>query len=189
MPLTFKFRGEAETIRRDPLNIERNFPVKNSTQSEGRELSTKTLVHHHEIVIDRPVKDVWPELFTYTQWNPSYRGAKIVRVAGVPDQEGDILIAHLKKGDAYLPPFTVEIIKIIPNRKLAWKLYGLEETPEVTFVDFSLQEAGARTRFVYNSYAETLRAKLQELPPEEEYEKMLLQIFESLKRHVESRNA
>ena len=156
-------------------------------QSGVRNLPTKTLVLHHEIIIDRPVRDVWPELFNYNTWNPQHIGAKVERVAGQPGNEGEIILESKKSGDGYLPPIVIETVKVVPFKQLVWKMYKPQETPEITFVDFSLDEVGNTTRFVYNSYGEILEERFEGLPDPGEYHKILLGIFGALKKFVEAR--
>lgn len=156
------------------------------TPVEVRALPTSSVTLHSEVIIDRPAKQVWPLLFKYAQWNPEHIGAKVTRVAGTPEQEGDIVLEYKKSAEGYLPPIVIEIIKIIPYRKIVWKLYEPQapENINVCFADFALEEKGRKTRFVYNSYSEIFNGKKpKEIPPQQR----VTEILASLKRYVETR--
>jgi hypothetical protein len=153
-----------------------------------RQLHTRTLVLHYEIMIDGTVNEVWPELFNYNTWNPQHIGAEVQRIAGERSRKGELILESKKSGDGYLPPILIETVEVIAFRKLVWKMYKPEESPEITFVDFTLEAMGERTRFTYNSYGEILEERFRALPGEETYRHMLAEIFTALKRHVEGRN-
>ncbi len=148
---------------------------------------TRVLVLHEELAIDKPVQAVWPTLFKYHLWNPEHIGAKVTRVAGTPDQEGDLILEYKKHGDAYLPPIAIEIVKIIPYRKLVWRLFEPGDNAEMGFVDFTLETADNGTRLVYNSYGEIPLARLPELPSADELRAQLARIFGALKKYIEGR--
>ena len=81
----------------------------------------------HELIINKPVSDVWPELFRYNIWNPAHIDAKVERVSGEENQEGEIILEEKKTEDGFLPPIVIETVKVVPLKKLVWKLYSQEE--------------------------------------------------------------
>jgi hypothetical protein len=155
---------------------------------EIRARPTSSLVLHHEIMIERPVTDVWPRLFEYNQWNPEHIGAKVTRVAGQPNQEGDVRLEFKRNGDAYLPPMVLEIVKVLPFKKVVWRMYEPQEgSPEIYFVDLTLEALGDKTKFVYNSYSEILKEKHKEMPDEAGFREYFTKVFQELKTYAETR--
>ena len=154
-----------------------------------RNPATSVMVFRNEIIIDRPVEQVWPQLFKFMQWNPHHIGAKIIRLAGEPDCEGEIVLEYPKAANGYGPPVVIETVKVIPFEKLVWKLSEPQEKPQsyvVNFTDFSLESLDARTRFIYHSYFEVLKSALGSMPSDQQFDEIHREIFESLKRFVES---
>jgi hypothetical protein len=129
---------------------------------------------------------VWSELFKYNQWNPQHIGAKVIRLAGTPDQEGYIVLEYKKSGSGYEEPIVIEIVKLIPYQKLVWRLYDQQAHPIVGYVDFSLSDQGADTKFAYDAYSEYPEERRKEQLSDEEYRKILSELFGALKKHVEA---
>jgi uncharacterized protein YndB with AHSA1/START domain len=117
-------------------------------------LDVKTYCFSYEMTIDKPAQAVWRHMLNYRKWNPAHIGAKVTRLTGDENEEGEIILESKKSGEGYAAPIIIETVKIIPNEKIVWALYQPEDgaASEIGFVDFSLQETGDKTRFTYRSY-------------------------------------
>ena len=144
-------------------------------------------VLHHEIVIDRSVKEVWPHLFDLNKWNPLHIGSKIERVSGELNKEDEVYLEYRKVDGQYISPVTVELAKVVDFKKIVFKLYPPDNKERYYFVDFSLYEESGRTRFVFNGYAVLLMSQeaFTKYPSSEQLDLSLVQMTQSLKAYVE----
>jgi uncharacterized protein YndB with AHSA1/START domain len=117
-------------------------------------LDVNTYFFSYEMTIDRPIHAVWRHMLNYRQWNPAHIGAKVERLAGDQNEEGEVILESKRSGEGYAPPIIIETVKIIPNEKIVWALYMPDSgaANEIGFVDFSLQDVDGKTRFTYCSY-------------------------------------
>jgi uncharacterized protein YndB with AHSA1/START domain len=150
-------------------------------------LRKRSLVLHDEITIERPVKEVWPALFRYNEWNPYHIGAKVERICGAQDEVGDLLLEYKKTDEGFAAPVAVEIVKIVEFKKLVWKLSYPERALEIDgFVDFSLEPLpDGATHFVYNSYSEIPRDLSGDFSSEAEFAGVMTKVLQALKTYVE----
>jgi uncharacterized protein YndB with AHSA1/START domain len=117
-------------------------------------LDVITYFFSHEMTIDSPVQNVWHHMLNYHEWNPDHIGAKVERLAGAKNEEGEVILEYKWSGDGYASPTIIETIKVIPTKKIVWALYMPDSgaSNEIGFVDFSLQESNGKTVFVYSAY-------------------------------------
>ena len=109
---------------------------------------------HYEMVIASPIKRVWQHMLNYHDWNPDHKGARVERLAGEPNQEGETILEYKKMPEGYAPPIIIETVKVLPERQIVWALYAPESgaSKGIGFVDFSLTDRGGQTGFLYNCY-------------------------------------
>lgn len=117
-------------------------------------LDVNTYFFNYEMIIEREVENVWPQMLNYPAWNPNYSGAKFERLAGSKDEQGEVLLVQRKTGGGYAPAVIIETVKILPNKKIVWALYSPNSgaSTDIGFVDFSLRPANGNTLFTYSSY-------------------------------------
>src|SRR3569833_3531602 len=95
-------------------------PVMNKASNSGGDsilsrLDVNTYFFSYDMIIDRPVQKVWPELANYHAWNPAHKGAKVERLAGEKSKEGEVILEYKKDGHGFAPPIIIETIKMLPN--------------------------------------------------------------------------
>ena len=107
-----------------------------------------------EMTIDSAVSNVWRHMINYTEWNPDHIGARVERIAGEKNQQGEVILEYKKADVGYAAPGVIETVTLIPNERIVWALYGPDMGPAngIWFVDFSLQDADGKTLFTYNLY-------------------------------------
>ena len=144
-------------------------------------------VLHHEIVIDRSGKEVWPHLFDLNKWNPLHIGSKIERVSGELNKEGEVYLEYRKVDGQYIFPVTVELARVIEHKKIVLKVYPSDDKESYFFVDLGVHEDKGKTRFSFNSYAVVLMTEetLANYPSYKEFDVNLEKMARSLKAYVE----
>jgi uncharacterized protein YndB with AHSA1/START domain len=108
----------------------------------------------YDMTIEGPIEKVWHHMIHYLDWNPAHFGAKVERLSGTENAEGEVILEHKKSGDGHAPAIIIETVKIIPNEKIVWALY-MPDTGASTgigFVDFSLASVNGKTKFTYRLY-------------------------------------
>lgn len=148
-----------------------------------------------DLVIDRPVKDVWPFVLNYTLWQDFSHAEHI---SGPQGGEGEVvLLKKEEKGLEAFPPYYGRTLKIIPEQQFVWKTYPRKINDDVMdfagIVDFRLSEKDGKTVFSYYFYYEFMPLGLsdseqQEFKVEyvENFKTVFSSIFPKLKKAVES---
>jgi uncharacterized protein YndB with AHSA1/START domain len=121
-----------------------------------------------EIELNHSVESVWPYLLHWNRWvnETEYRE---YRVAGEPDSEGEIKqIIHFDETGRLEFSFHAEIVKVIPNQKLVYKLLApmsifdgasaaRSELVYTGYEVFELRERRGQVHFTFDLYAEEVR--------------------------------
>ena len=117
-------------------------------------LGVDTYSVSYEMTIDSPIHNVWNHMLNYHEWNPEHFGAKVERLGGDQNKEGEIILEYKKTDDGYAPPIVIETVKSIPNKQIVWAIYAPDSgaSKGIGFVDFSLREVNKGTEFTYNCY-------------------------------------
>ena len=111
-------------------------------------------VYYSEIIIEKPVEEVWSELIDIRKWNPSLVNVEHVHLKGEPQQVGEKF--QVTKSYKGAKPFTFETIRMRPLQNIVWKVYS-EEGGFSNFGDFGLQDMGdGKTRLNISYYAQGL---------------------------------
>jgi hypothetical protein len=135
-----------------------------NTSDDSAQLVPVYLVFNGETMLDAPLKDAWPHVVNYTAW----QNYPIVQhVSGKPGQEGEVVLLKKDETGFTFPPYYARTIKLDPLRRVIWKTYPEKKSPGIDFfgiVEFSVAEAGGKTRFSYQLLYEML------LPPQSEDE-------------------
>lgn len=138
-----------------------------------------------EVVINRPAKDIWPYLFGVKEeiWTKQhYR-----RIAGEPGEVGEIYVQTFPGGQ-----LLYETINVKPEKQLVLKMtYKEHEKDERTLYGYdflTLSEVEGHTTLVLaQAFALPIDTPKKDLNLEtKKQDKMLDEIFEGLKRLVES---
>lgn len=104
------------------------------------------IVRRGDIEIDASPESVWPWLLDYGAWQ-NY--SIIEHVSGPVGGEGEVVL--LKKdetGYAAVPAYYARTVSIEPGRRVIWKTFR-EGDDYFGVVEFSLADAGGRTRLEY----------------------------------------
>lgn len=114
------------------------------------------LVWNGELLIDAPTSVIWPHVLNYPQWQ---HFSITNRVAGRPNEEGEIVLLKKIEAGFDFPPYHARTIKIEPERRIIWKTYPEHPDDRSFFgiVDFVLTPQGHQTRFNYNLLYEFVR--------------------------------
>ena len=72
-----------------------------------------------DFTIDHPVEDVWPLIVHWERWLTNYR---VEHVSGERDQVGEV-----KKVTNDAGSFSVEIVRLVPNERLVYRILPNEE--------------------------------------------------------------
>jgi hypothetical protein len=121
--------------------------------------AAETLVYllwNGELLIDAPASVIWPHVLNYPEWQ---HFSITNRVAGRPNEEGEIVLLKKIEAGFDFPPYHARTIKIESERRIIWKTYP-EHTEDRSFfgiVDFVLNPHGGQTRFSYNLLYEFVR--------------------------------
>jgi hypothetical protein len=144
-------------------------PAAVSDERDEKEVRKFDLILRSEIVIDRPVSDVWPRFLDMQAW---MAGVRLQHVEGEVGSEGEVRSvgpSSNKVGSDYL-------IKTV--RITRFKQYVIKITPGTLdyfgFADFSFFELNGATHLVYDIYVESKTPAMTEkefaLYSKEQYE-------------------
>ena len=157
----------------------------------SEQYSQAYMVHKDQFTIKAPPNVIWPLLIEFERFNQTFDRVEVI--AGRRDEVGSVSLLVKQQGEWYMPPYLVKIIKIIPERQIVWKMFPVEGSSFMAFVEFSLVPEGAQTRFLCDVYTEAIvprmaDASLRELEAKmaADYEKLGNHIFPILKRLAES---
>lgn len=116
-------------------------------QAVQRDDTKRTLnfVTRAEVTIDRPAKDVWPCFMDMGAWMAD---AHFKYVAGQPGKEGEVRLYWEKNDPAYL----IEAILVAPLERYVLKVVPQQGSDLVAFAAFDFNEAGGKTKVVYDLY-------------------------------------
>ena len=116
------------------------------------------VVYYDELVIDRPVQEVFPALLHFSIWNPEHATAKHTLLKGKPGEVGEVF--EVLKAYEGAKPYIAETVRIRPLTKISgphlvgnvvWKVYPKEGCAGYSFVDFGVREFNGKT-LIYKSY-------------------------------------
>src|SRR5262249_35440406 len=151
----------------------------------------KAVAYGYEIIIDKPVHDVWPHLHDYLLWNPEHFGSKVETLAGRKGEKGQIVVERKPSGEGFAPPWFIETICAIPNERLVWAMYFPEGQASGTgFVEFTLNPIGGKTLLIargYGAYPSTFVGAIDKATLERSCNERVAAIIPKLKGYVESR--
>jgi hypothetical protein len=148
-----------------------------------------------EIMIDRPVAEVWPQYVDAASWISSH---DIEFLTGGPGIAGSIRRISFKKAQELgMPPphhHYGKIIKAIPEQQQLVKTYAGKEgaygMQMLCFDDARFVAVGSQTRVIFNTYAEIRSADVAKDPSGYNLDASrvgMLTNLTNLKRIVESR--
>jgi hypothetical protein len=103
------------------------------------------LFEEGEMMIDAPVREVWPYVVDYSSWQ-AY--SIVQHVSGKPGQEGEVVLLK-KETSAQSTPYYARTIKLEPGRRVVWKTFR-ENVEYFGIVEFRTYESGGKTRFCYS---------------------------------------
>lgn len=112
------------------------------------------MVFTGELVLDAPAHTAWPHVINYPAWQ-NY--AIVQHIAGERGQEGEVMLLKKDEKGVTTPPYFARTIKLDPGRRIIWKVYPEQRTPQndfFGFVDFQLAEVNGKTHFHHNSIHE-----------------------------------
>ncbi len=115
-----------------------------------RSVAPVYLVWSGEMMIEAPVKRVWP----YVQNYPSWQEYSLVKhIAGPVGGEGELVLLKKEESGLEFPPYYARTIKLDPDSRVIWKVWlekGVHEMDFFGIVEFRVDETQGRTRFWYN---------------------------------------
>jgi hypothetical protein len=166
------------------------------TKSDSQDVSpdtsgTDTYAVTYEITIDRRAHDIWPRMINYQEWNPEHFGAKVQRLAGEKNKEGEIIVERKKTEGGYAPPMVIETVRVIPDKTIVWALYAPDTGASngISFVDFTLREMSGKCLFTYNLYGwrrANGTSEAEKIAHQEAVMARVRTIFLALKEHAEN---
>jgi hypothetical protein len=128
--------------------MERSTAAKTDTVKRG----PVYIVGDGEMLIDAPVKSVWPHVLSYPKW----QDYSIVRhVSGKPGAEGEVVFLQKESGGVKSVPYFARTIKLDPERRVIWKTFR-ENVEYFGIVEFRVEPVDGKTRFSYNVLYETV---------------------------------
>jgi hypothetical protein len=103
------------------------------------------IVMYDDIVIDRPIEQVWPQVLNFIHWY--FDGQDITHIEGEPGQRG----YTLRINDNLLH----QAISVRPGKSIVWKTCYINTCDkDVVFSDFEVQRLEGKTRFLRRSYSQ-----------------------------------
>ncbi len=132
-------------------------------QDEGKHLCSQRSVDnfgqvfYDEILINKPVKEVWPEILNYAKWQVGHTDAEHITVKGKPRQVGEIVkIIKTHKG---AQPYYAETVRLRENRNVVWRIFSDKPNPcagpmgTSAYLDFRTENVNGKTLFSTSYYA------------------------------------
>lgn len=128
--------------------------MKKAGITDERKTAPVYIVREGEILIDAPIRDVWPHVVNY----PSWQNYSIVQhVSGPPGQEGEVILLKKEEGKTPTTPYYARTIKLDPERRVIWKTYR-ENVNSFGIVEFKVDPVEGKTRFSHSILYEHLVA-------------------------------
>jgi hypothetical protein len=112
--------------------------------------------YYAESIVHCSLEHSWKVLLNYQAWNPSFAGAKVIRVQGEPNREGEIVRIQKAITDSSgktWPEFYAQTVKIVPYHHVVWHVYSQSGDPSRNFVDFTLEPATSAVKLRIGYYA------------------------------------
>jgi len=146
-----------------------------------------------EVTIDRPAKDVWPYFFG--EKNATWSKSEYTIVAG---QEGEVGYTYSMDSPKYGVTYFFEAIRVKPEKELVVKITyrelvekmeaGQDVRKLMGYDMFELKEVAGRTTVAFQqAFAQPLEVPEDDLGAHtESTDKFLTEIFQNLKKSVES---
>jgi hypothetical protein len=128
--------------------------------NDTRKSAPVDLVFSGELLIDKPVDEVWPHVVHYSTWQ-NYPICE--HVSGPVGEEGEVVLLAKEEGGIRTPPYYTRTIKLEPGKRIIWKCWPEQVTPDNDFlgasdfsavVQFSVEAQGERTLFSYDNIYE-----------------------------------
>jgi hypothetical protein len=167
-----------------------------SAPATGTKVAPVYVVLEGELLIDAPVEFTWPYVVDYPSWQDYSR---VETVSGKHGEQGEVLLLIKEEEGFEFPPYYARIIRLEPNRRFLGKTWPIETNDENDFfgiVDFRIEDAGGKTRFIYNTlyefnvryeHEDELEAVRQS--QQQNFEKLISAVMPKLKELVERRRS
>jgi hypothetical protein len=111
---------------------------------------------HAQAVLDSPPEEVWPLVLRWDRWIKDYR---VEHVSGERDAVGERKrVSLLDESGQVSGSFSVEVVRLVPNQRLAYRLLPLEKPAfgyerVQGYEIFDLYEVGDKTLVTYQTVA------------------------------------
>lgn len=108
------------------------------------------IVASSETPIDATIAQTWPFLVDYPSWQ-NY--TTVETIEGTPGEAGEVVRLKKEDGGFVFPTYYARTILVEPERKIIWKTFLDEDTPEIQrfgIVEFRLFERDGQTIFWSN---------------------------------------
>jgi hypothetical protein len=128
--------------------------------NDTRKSAPVDLVFSGEVLIDKPVDEVWPHVVDYSSWQEF---PICEHVSGPVGAEGEVVRLQKEELGIRTPPYYAKTILLEPGKRIIWKCWPEAVTPDNDFlgasdlsavVQFSVEPQGEKTRFSYTNVYE-----------------------------------
>ena len=114
-------------------------------------------VYYDEVIINRPVEQVWPEILNFAKWQVGHTDAEHITIKGEHGKVNEIF--KIIKSHKGAQPYFAETVRLRKNRNVVWRVFsgkpGLctDALGTSAFLDFHTVDIGGKTLFTTNYYA------------------------------------
>ena len=121
------------------------------------EIQNLGLAFYDEILIDKPVEEVWPEILNYTKWQVGHTDATHITIEGEPREVGEIVKIIKTHKDAI--PYYAETVRLRENKNVVWRVFSGQAAPctdtmgTSAYMEFRTESENGKTLFVTSYYA------------------------------------